>query len=263
MILAQPFKTFHEPMVKSALATRSSRIFDEGPCFSPPVAVELLEGLGKDICLLFSTEFDGLYKNGGIGTFYRQLARGLREHGWYVILINLGHNNESARPAQIDLDAILQSGNFDGEIVADSATNALLQSCLSKLWETLRIKCLAYCQATVRLFPGQRVYAEFHEMLGVGYATVKASEAGLLGPDFVAGVTMHSGNEWVYEANKALISQGNDWFINLITAEEHSFTAADLAMFPSESLHEIVGSYGWRLERAKKLPYLVPTVPSH
>jgi len=250
-------------MMKSALVPRPSRIFEEGPCFSPPVAVELLEGLGKDICLLFSTEFDGLYKNGGIGTFYRQLARGLRAQGWYVILINLGRNSAGVRSEQIDLDAIVNAENFGEEVVADSTTDALLQSCLPSVWRTWSAKCLAYCQATVRLFPGQRVYAEFHEMLGVGYATVKASEAGLLGPDFVAGVTMHSGNEWVYEANKALTSQGNDWFINLITAEEQSFNAADVAMFPSESLYEIVSSYGWRLERAKKLPYLVPTVPNH
>jgi hypothetical protein len=244
----------------------------EGPSFSPAIAVELLGALGKDIALLFSTEFGSLYKNGGIGTFYQQLALGLRKGGWHVILVDLSStlwnravssgnkdaDPPNAEPSQIGVDNVLRSAAFHEEVVMDPTTHAVIAACHTVYWESLRTKCLAYCQATVRLFPHQRVYAEFHEMLGVGYQTVKASEAGLLGRDFVAGVTMHSGNEWVYEANKALITQGNDWFINLITSEEHSFAAADLAMFPSDSLHEIVKSYGWRLERAKKLPYLIP-----
>jgi len=246
----------------------------EGPSFSPAVAVELLAALGKNISLLFSTEFGGLYKTGGIGTFYQQLARGLRQGGWYVVFVDLSSQlwnrsvsveNKDAHtadvePSQLGVDSVLCSSAFHEEIAIDPTTRALLEACSAKHWETLRIKCLAYCQATVRLFPCHRVYAEFHEMLGVGYQTVKASEAGLLGPDFAAGVTMHSGNEWVYEANKALICQGNDWFMNLISAEEHSFAAADLAMFPSDSLHDIVKSYGWRLERAQRLPYLIPVV---
>lgn len=246
----------------------------QGPNFSPPVAVELLAALGKNISLLFSTEFGSLYKNGGIGTFYQQLARGLRKGGWYVVFVDLSHQlwNRAAsvenkdthpayvEPSQIGVDSVLCSSAFHEEIAIDTTTRALLEACSARYWETLRVKCLAYCQATVRLFPHHRVYAEFHEMQGVGYLTVKASEAGLLGPNFVAGVTMHSGNEWVHEANKALACQRNDWFMDLISAEEHSFAAADLAMFPSDSLHDIVKAYGWRLEHAQKLPYLIPVV---
>lgn len=244
--------------MKSALALRPSKIFEEGPCFSPPVAVELLEGLGKDICLLFSTEFDGLYRNGGIGTFYRQLAQALRQRGWFVVLVNLGPATAHTEPGRVDLDSILHAREYVDHIEPDIATQSLLESVRRDLWATASLKCLAYTRAAMRLFRGQKIYAEFHEMCGIGYATAKASESGLLGPDCVVGVTMHSGHEWIYEANRAITTQKNGYFLRVSTQEEHSFAAADLAMFPSDSLHAIVESFGWRLDHARKLPYLVP-----
>jgi hypothetical protein len=245
-------------MLKSTIPAFASITLEESPSFSPPVAVELLAGLGRHIGLLFSTEFNGLYKNGGIGTFYRQIARALREKGWFVVLINLGPLAQPVEPATIDLDAVLHARNFPDHIEPDPVTHSLLEGVRHDLWATVSLQCLAYTRAAIRLFQGQKVYAEFHEMCGIGYDTAKASEAGLLGPDCVVGVTMHSGHEWIYEANQAITTQPNGYFLNVCNLEEHSFASADLAMFPSDSLHAIVESLGWRLDRARKLPYLVP-----
>ena len=229
-----------------------------GPRFASPSSVELLAGLGKDICLLFSMEYGGLYKNGGIGTFYRQVAQALRDRGWYVVFINLGTQPATTEPSLVDLDLILNAQDFAAQIELDTTTKSLLDNMPYDHWGATSLRCLAYTRAATHLFKGQKIYAEFHEMCGIGYATAKASESGLLGPECIVGVTMHSGHEWIYEANKALTTQLNSYFLGVSTLEEHSFAAADLPMFPSDSLHAIVDSFGWRLENARKLPYLVP-----
>jgi hypothetical protein len=221
---------------------------------------ELAGANRRDIAVLFTFEFDGLYKNGGIGTYYRQLARALQGAGWFIILVNLGRRNGAEDPSGLNIDFLAHVEDFAEDIRWMDWVPVDPENAESNHWLTMSHRCLGYLLALLDLFPGQRLYAEFHEMCGIGYAAAKASESGLLGPDCVVGMTMHSGHEWIYEANKAVAAQGNEYFLKVSTHEEHSFAAADLPMFPSDSLHDIVKSFGWRLEKAKKLPYLVPKV---
>ncbi len=230
------------------------------PRFKHAMATELLAATGKQICLLFSMEFDGLYKNGGIGTYYRQVARAFRERGWYVVLMDLGFPARCDDPVSIDLDAVISAHNFEQQVDCDTDTAALIRRVQNHWPRKISLMCLAYTRAVLGLFPGQNVYAEFPEIYAVGYDTAKASESGSLGPKCIIGVTMHSGHEWMFEINKALTTELNDFFLDISTREENSFAAADLAMFPSESLHGIVDSFSWRLRDAIKLPYLVPEV---
>jgi hypothetical protein len=232
----------------------------DGPTLRNSACTSLQQGLGQKMALLFSTEFDGLYKNGGIGTYYRRLARALREQAWYVVLINLGPETCTKLPGELDVDAILDLQEFDQDVESDNVTNLLLAECGDDFWRSTSLKCLSYVRACTNSFPGHLVYAEFHEMFGVGYDSAKASESGALGPNCIVGVTMHSGHEWIFESNRSAVSQGNKEFLNIASKEEQSFAAADLPMFPSDSLRKAVVTFGWRLDSAKKLPYLIPEI---
>jgi hypothetical protein len=226
--------------------------------FTPAVAASLETARGRDIALLLSTEYEGIYRNGGIGTYYRELSRIFRERGWFTVLLNLGPRPTDG-PAELPhLDRIFHADEFGAFMELNHANERLLTGSRQTFFDLLGTRSLLFIQAMANTFPGQRIYAEFHEMCGPGYHAAKAGESGWLDPGVVVGVTMHSGHEWVFEANDAILAQENENFLNAAVQEEASFRSADLAMFPSDSLHQIVRSYGWRTEHAAKLPYSIP-----
>lgn len=233
---------------------------DPRPRFEPSAANALERARGRDIALFPATEFEGIWRNGGIGTYYRELNRVLRDHGWFTIFFNL-HAGGSPPPeaaGELGLDHIFNIGGFDSFLRLDAVREQMLQSCEGDFSKLQGLKCLFLIEALAEMFPAQRIYAEFQEMGGPGYHATKAQEAGLLPRQVVVAVTMHSGVEWIYDANGALASQDNAHFLAAAVHEEHTFLSADLAMYPAESLHGIVKSYGWRTGRAVRLPYQVP-----
>lgn len=226
--------------------------------FKPAIAKALDPARGRNIALLLSTEYEGIYRNGGIGTYYREISRIFRDHGWVTILLNLGSRPKGAVPDLPFLDHVFHADEL-GDFMELGPVNDLQLACArSCYFDTLGTKSLFFIQAISNTFPGQKIYAEFHEMSGPAYHATKARESGWLNPEVVVAVTMHSGNEWIYEANDAILSQENRNFLNTCVREEDSFRSADLAIFPSDALHGIVESYGWRTEKAVKLPYTIP-----
>jgi hypothetical protein len=227
--------------------------------FKPAGAASLEAARGKKIALLLSMEFEGLYRNGGIGTYYRELSQIFHQRGWFTVLLNLSHYpTPEAMPPLPGLDCVFQVAEFEKFMELNQANRRLLECSQHSNLDRIGTQSLLFIQAVANTFPGQNIYAEFHEMCGPGYHAAKARESGWLAPDVVVGVTMHSGHEWIFEANDAILSQDSTDFLNVAAREEDSFRSADLAMFPSESLHQIVGSYGWRTEHAAKLPYSIP-----
>ncbi len=232
-----------------------------GVRLKPEIAAALEPARGRDIAILLSSEFEGLYRNGGIGTYYRELNRVLRAAGWFTILFDLHHEAAPGNSAgTLGLDHLLFAADFARILDLDHVHEGMLAAGGRSHHEIRGLQCLLFLQALANTFPSQRIYAEFHELGGAGYLSAKAKESGWLDPEVVVAITMHSGHEWVYEANRALISQDNGYLIDAATHEEQAFRSADLAMYPSESLHAIVQSYGWRTEGAVKIPYSVPVI---
>lgn len=236
----------------------SNRIFR--PAALKPEAVASLEpARGRDVALLISSEYEGLYKNGGIGTYFRETNRVLHGGGWFTVLVNLnevGAAKEQA--ASLGLNAIFNLIDLEDDLRLDPVHQALIDSSRRSFHGYRATACLLIIGAVARAFPEQRVYAEFPDYGGVGYLAAKAKESGLLGPEVVVAVTTHGPQEWVDEASGALIGRPGDWFGREAAREEHCLQCADLAMFPSDSLHQIVGSYGWRTGHAIKIPYVIP-----
>lgn len=229
-----------------------------GVRFKAAIEASLEPARDRNIALLLSSEYEGIYRNGGIGTYYREISRLFRQRGWFTILLNLSPRPIGGLPPLSHLDRVFHGQDL-AELLELSKANALLLSGSETSFLNLfGTRSLLFIQAVANTFPGQKIYAEFHEMCGPGYHAAKARESGWLDPNVVVAVTMHSGHEWIYEANDAILSQDNQSFLNASSREEDSFRSADLAMFPSDSLHHIVDTYGWRTRHAARLPYSIP-----
>jgi hypothetical protein len=225
----------------------------------PEAAAALEPARGRDVALLISSEYEGLYKNGGIGTYFREANRVLCGGGWFTILVNLNEVKASKeQAASHGLNAIFNFIEVEQALHLNPVHQLLLDSSRSSFYAYRAMVCLLLIEAVARALQGQRVYAEFHDFGGVGYLAAKAKESGFLGPEVVVAVTTHGPQEWVDEASGALIGRPGGSFGREAAREEHSFQYADLAMFPSDSLHQIVGSYGWRTGHAIKIPYVIP-----
>lgn len=120
--------------------------------------------------------------------------------------------------------------------------------------------CLFFTQAVVSSFKNSVIYVEFPEMCGLGYRTIQAKQSASLGNNCITAVTLHSGHEWVYEANENYLVNYPFYFWHACHSEQHSYENADLAFFPSYYLKSKVESYGWQTTKAIHLPYFVPVI---
>jgi len=218
----------------------------------PPVS-------SNKIALLLTTEFEGLGKNGGVGTYYKELCAKLFEAEWQVVVVMIGGFLE-IKSADCPYGARTLVDLTDIESVVE------LQPIHRRMRASLRedpnqltgLDCFFILQAFDTYYKSSQIYAEFHEMFGFGFLSAKARRAGLLGSNISIAVTMHSGHEWIYDANNALLDQSSREFQRIASREQQSFADACLSMYPSDSLYGFVRGYGWPTKNAIKLPYFIP-----
>ena len=240
----------------------SPQQFDWTPVFSAPARHNFPAPDTAKIAVLVTMEFEGLSLNGGVGTYYREIARQLNRSGWTVILAAVGGQLAGLRDSSIPgLSAMFDVMRCEEFLHLRDVHRALLQSCGSDGLAQLGLKCLFFLQAIEQQFRRARIFAEFHDMYGFGYQAAKARQAGLLGENIAVAVTMHSGHEWIFHANQSIFDYKAADFIRIAAREEQSFASATLPMFPSDSLRSHVEEYGWDLSRARKIPYFVPILP--
>lgn len=213
------------------------------------------------LAVLLTTEFEGLGQNGGVGTYYRELARALSGSGWTIILVILGGflKVDSQSPPS-NVDCLIDLVHVDELLLLTPLHLAMRAAVASDPNQLTGLNCLIFLQALAARYPEVPIFAEFHEMFGFGCLSAMARKVGLLGDNVSIGVTMHSGHEWIYEANRAILNRDNREFLRIANREEQSFFDATLPMYPSDSLNQIVCSYGWRTAHAKRLPYFVPVL---
>lgn len=240
----------------------SPQQFDWTPVFSALARHKLPAPDTAKIAILVTMEFEGLSLNGGVGTYYREIARQLNRSGWTVILAAVGGQLAGLRDSSVpEVSAMFDVMRCEEFLHLRDVHQALLQSCGSDGLAQLGLRCLFFLQAMEQHFRGARIFAEFHDMYGFGYHAAKARQAGLLGENVSVAVTMHSGHEWIFHANQSIFDYKASDFIRIAAREEQSFASATLPMFPSDSLRSHVEDYGWDLSRACKIPYFVPLLP--
>jgi glycosyltransferase involved in cell wall biosynthesis len=212
------------------------------------------------IALLVSSEYEGYYKNGGIGTYYRALSEQMFEDGWHVILLLCATEERFQGKSKVSfLNQVFSVAESEEILSLQPSHQAILDEARSSYYEYQSFNILFFTQALAACCANAKVYIEFPEMCGFGYRTIQARRVGLL-PNCVTSVTLHSGHEWVYEANERFNVTYAHNFWQICHYEQNSFENADLSFHPSNFILSKVKSYGWNVNDAIRLPYFIPLI---
>lgn len=215
----------------------------------------------EKIAVLPTTEYEGIFRNGGIGTYYKNLARRLDSQGWYVIIIlgdfDSNYLGESDLP---ELKNIFSANQIDKTLNLSSFYQLILAQIQAQWVNKLGYSCLFFLEAILNYFPSSQIYVEFHEMLGIAYQTIQAKKSKILGDNCAIAVTMHSGHEWVFEANEKHNLEYPEWLWEVAYSEQSCFENADVSFFPSYYLTTRVKSYGWNIKKGHNMPNYIPII---
>ncbi|MBW4473283.1 MAG: glycosyltransferase family 4 protein [Stenomitos rutilans HA7619-LM2] len=230
-------------------------------CFNPKLLAQFPK-VAHRVALLVTSEYEGIFRNGGIGTYYRTLSEKLTAEGWTVVLLlcqsQERFGGESHLPA---LKHIFSTSECQDVLALQPMHLAILSQFQEWEWVDRENYCaLFFAQAIAVAFERSFIYIEFPETLGLGHRTVQAKRAGVLGKHCFTAVTLHSGQEWLLEAHRQYTFPVPAWSLQISHYEQASFEQADLAFFPSHFLKAKVARYGWKTDHALHLPYFVPEV---
>lgn len=231
--------------------------------FQQPFIEKLFDST-EPLAILVTPEYEGIFRNGGIGTYYATLSQKLAAQGAYIILIICQTQQEFYGESIVPHIRHIFSA-CEAELVLELQPVHLAILSQFKEWdwvESESYKILFFIQAIATHFSRSPIYIEFPDLCGLGYRTIQAKRSGLLGKNCcVTAVTMHSGQEWLNEAHEKYIVEGGNWLRNVYSYEQYSFEKADLAFFLSSFMEAKVKTYGWKTAGAVHLPYCFRIVP--
>ncbi|WP_244329307.1 phytanoyl-CoA dioxygenase family protein [Tolypothrix sp. PCC 7910] len=227
-----------------------------------PQFLEKLPPSPQKIAILATNEYEGIFRNGGIGTYYQTLSQKLAAEGWYVVLLLCQSQQKFGGDSHIPaLKHIFSTSECFDVLNLQPMHLAILSQFKEWEWVDYENYCaLFFAQAIASAFSRSFIYIEFPETLGLGYCTIQAKRAGVLGKNCSIAVTLHSGQEWLYEAHGKYASPVESWYLQTSHYEQSAFEQADLAFFPSYFLKAKVESYGWKTNHALHLPYFIPEI---
>lgn len=236
-------------------------IEDSRVTFQQPVLREMPQALQR-VAVLVTPEYEGIFRNGGIGTYYKTLSERLVAEEFHVILLLC--NTQEGVDRNLRLPSVKQvflTQNCHSVLSLHNTQSAILSQFQDWEWIDYENYCaLFFVQAIANTFPDAYIYVEFPEMLGLGYRTVQAKRSGLLGKNCVIAVTLHSSQEWLQEAQTRYTQSAPEWFWQTSHYEQYSFEQADLAFFLSHFLKNKMAQYGWKMRHAEHLPYCFPVI---
>lgn len=216
------------------------------------------------IALLFTPEYEGIFKNGGIGTYYKTLSEYFNQQGWYVILIIIFGDQKFYGTSNISsIKKIFNLSEAEEALNLQTTHKATLSTVCHDVIDHESFRALFFTQAFVNTYRNSLIYAEFPEYLGVGYRTIQGKESKVLKDNCVIGVTLHSCHEWLDEANQKYVPDSPSYFLRICHYEQYCFENADLSFFPSHFLIDKIKSYGWLVEQSIHLPYFIPIINSN
>ncbi len=208
------------------------------------------------ICLV-ANDLAYIVRNGGIGTYFWEVAHVLAHAGWRVHVLYCGPVEDSS--AQVDVPRRLAKAGI-GFSNLDAFT----------LPRTLGIHTLI--SEPEYLFRSERVrYAleqlhrehhfdlvEFAEWGAVGFRTIQAKLAGLAFQDVDIIVKLHSSSQWLREGNLTWMAKADDSRRDF--CERYAFENATVQMSPSQYMFDYARSIRWKV-RADACVLLVYPFP--
>lgn len=215
----------------------------------------------EKIAILPTTEYEGIFRNGGVGTYYKNLAKNLHSQSWCVILLSCDFESQYQGESHLpELDYIFTTNQIKNILNLSSCHQQILDSVTDQWVDYVGYSCLFFLSAIASQFPQSQIYVEFHEMLGFAYHSLQAKQTNILGDQIMIGVTMHSGHEWIYEANEKYHVEYPEWLWQIAYYEQYCCENAPLTFFPSYYLTTRVKSYGWNIDKGKNHPNYIPII---
>lgn len=257
---AQLVKFMQESQLQTNQPKPRATLRDRFAPSSPQFAVNL--SCSSQIALLVTPEYEGIFRNGGIGTYYTTLSRKLAASGWSVVLLLCQTSEQFGGQSDIPhICHIFSTTAAEQVLKLQPLHAAVLAQFKSWQWvESDSYRSLLFTQALHDCYPQAQIYVEFPDLCGLGYRTIQAQKAGMLGQNCVIAVTMHSGQEWLNEVHERFTIEHTNWYRNVYQYEQYSFENADLAFYLSYFLKVKVKDYGWETNHAIHLPYCFPLV---
>lgn len=235
--------------------------FQEQVLISTTLLNDLPKASEEKVAILVTSEFEGIFKNGGIGTYYRTLSHKLTQEGWKIILVLFKEPDVFDGKSTLSHINTIISANYIDRLILLTDFHQLILSQFSR-WDWVKREgylILFLIQALGNYFNNEtNLYIEFPDFWGIGYPTIKAKESGLLTNNCVVATTIHGPHDWIYEVNdRFTVDNVNSWkwFFDVSQRERTSFEKSDLPIYLSNFLKNKVKGYGWNIEKAVHLPY--------
>lgn len=246
-------------VIRSTFKLSSESSFEV--CFNQNLLAKFPKPVNR-VALLVTSEYEGIFRNGGIGTYYQILSEKLAAEGWYVVLLLCQSQEKFGGDSHIPaLKHVFSTSECFDVLNLQPIDLAILSQFKEWEWVDYENYCaLFFAQAIASAFSRSFIYIEFPETLGLGYRTIQAKRAGVLGKNCFTAVTLHSGQEWLHEAHGKYALPIPSWYWQTSHYEQSAFEQADLAFFPSYFLKAKVESYGWKTNHALHLPYFIPEI---
>jgi glycosyltransferase involved in cell wall biosynthesis len=209
--------------------------------FKPDLAAENLMPTGSSarlrVCLI-TTEFHGLFKNGGIGTANTGLALAFARAGFDVTVAYANSDENGPRLAEGDFGD-LQTTYRQLGITLDFVPASRL---IAKPFDDPR--SASYC---VYLYLKQHAFdvVYFNDCGGHGYYSLLAKRVGVFPKPPRMYVVAHGPQEWVMEINS--LPYRDRWPVVTAHMERRSAVLADALISPSQYLVDWMISHGWEM----------------
>ena len=194
----------------------------------------------KRICFVTS-EFHGLFKNGGIGTANTGLAIELAEGGWDVSVLFIDCNENGPRTW------------FEpfADVAARYKIKGITLDYLPRYPEIIdQFKDIRGWSYAIYKYVRDKAYGAIflNECGGQGFFTVMAAKAGALPSNPKIVVVTHGSNEWTHELNSQ--QWAHPQLVVLSYMERKCVEYADFVISPSEYLLHWMKAHDWTLPKS-------------
>lgn len=124
----------------------------------------------KRVALLVTPEYEGIFRNGGIGTYYRTLSERLAAEGFYVVVLLCQSQERFGGALTIsEIKHIFSTKECQDVLELQPTHLAMLSQSQEWEWVDRENYCaLFFAQAIATTFPDAYLYIEFPEMMGLG-----------------------------------------------------------------------------------------------
>ena len=197
------------------------------------------------ICFV-TTDFAGVIRNGGIGTYFWLMSRLLAGRGWNVHVLFCGQVDDEEAMAKMPARMASEGVSFTWleELPAPSWKKDDIPTYadgMHDLWlSQLAMEALEKLHAE-HAFD----IIEFADWRALGFRSAQAKRSGLAFDDVALAVKLHSTTDWQRRGN--LANRKSAWDLKLEWCERYAFERADLQLSPSRYMVEDTLAHGWEV----------------